>query len=69
MIWSPNIDGRDEEILIGQKKEELLLYNIKTRSIRKMGKLSNENTGIEIDMGRYLWPHLYFDSLDSLGAT
>ncbi|CAK9160229.1 unnamed protein product [Ilex paraguariensis] len=66
--YIPSGDGRDEEILIGQRKEGLLLYNIKTRSIRKMGKFSNENTGIEIDMGRYLWPHLYFDSLDSLVA-
>ncbi|CAK9167707.1 unnamed protein product [Ilex paraguariensis] len=34
--YLPSGDGRDEEILIGQQKEGLLLlYNIKTRSIRK----------------------------------
>ncbi|CAK9135667.1 unnamed protein product [Ilex paraguariensis] len=66
--YIPSGDGRDEEMLIWSQKGCLLFYNIKTRCIRNMGNLINKNIGIDFDMGVHLWPHLYFDSLYSLGA-
>ncbi|CAK9135664.1 unnamed protein product [Ilex paraguariensis] len=67
MEYIPSGDGRDEEILIRPEKEGLLLYNFKTKSIRRVGNLISEYMGINFDMGRCIWPHLYFDSLYSLG--
>ncbi|CAK9160230.1 unnamed protein product [Ilex paraguariensis] len=66
--YIPSGDGCDEEILIRPEKEGLLLYNFKTKSIRRVGNLISEYMGIDFDLGRCIRSYLYVDSLYSLGS-